>query len=209
MLIINHENQIILSKSFQPTALIQLNPLFYQKLINLTDKFIQFSKKKNLSSHGKNKLKSNIFLNQTNTNTNNANQSIYQHPKPKNEKTKVEEIKEGNSEASPFTFHKSSLFSPQVMRSEPGGNGLNTTLLNTVTLPATLSFQWFFINLSNYKICFLVTINNQCYLSFVGIFNETASNKIIKIIMMNMFSSFINFNFSEQAYRDWETGYIS
>lgn len=197
---INGAGQIIVNKSIIPLAMIQLNPQFFKIILNLANK--SFSQRaSNNTHHISNKNTSNINLAPIPKNNSKLNaNSNYERC------SAIEELKEGSSELHPFTFQQSHVINQATLTSNIHKLNLKMTErnensseyraeANSLIEDNTLSKRFFEIKIPPYKIAFMCCNG----LTLIGVFHESIVSKMCKLILLHLYTSFMNSNFSESA----------
>lgn len=180
--------------------MVQLNPNFYSSISNIASKFSNLR----FCSHAQqapNKTISNINV----VAQMKANHKLAQIHQP-DLNIVIDEIKDGNSELHPFTFHQGNLnkqptFSSNVHKlnlklSERNHDVVseNKAELSTINVDSHgLAKKFIEISISGYKLVCL----NCCGLSFIGIFSESTFSKLCKLILLHIFTTFSNSSFSD------------
>lgn len=180
--------------------MIQLNPNFFKVILNVATKnFAQKISTNNFNLPNKNSsninlgpmAKSNLKINAT---ANLDRCSV------------IDDLKEGSSELHPFTFQQSQMINQATLNSNIHKLNLKMTErnensgefrveANSVIEDSVLIKKFIEIKISSHKIAFM-SYNG---LTLVGVFNESTLSKMCKLILMHLYTSFMNSNFSESS----------
>lgn len=171
--------------------MIQLNPNFFNLILGISKKhFVQRSAPFNAQASS---IKQNSFL------------QFGQMPKSSLKFNATQNFDKENSELHPFTFQQSQVnqatltsnmhkLNIKTIERNEGYSNDNKAEANSIFDEYCANDKRYFeIKISTYRICFL----NCNGMVFVGVFGELALTKVCKVVLLHLFATYTNSNFSE------------
>lgn len=200
-IVINGAGQIIINKPIIPLAIIQLNPHFFKSIASIASK--NFSQKCNNNNLYNASYKSSSNINLAPTAKFNPKLNVTLNVEKR--MSGIDDLKDG-SEIHPFTFQQSHVINQATLTSnihklnirmtERNENSSEYRVEANSTIDDNLSSKRFFeVTISSYKISFM----NFNGLTLVCVFNDSIISKMCKLILLHLYISFMNSNFSDSA----------